>query len=270
MILKDIRQECWDIARETATNDNDRLWTKAEMNRYINRVYRLIAKETRCIRDDISYRITSTPYANYAALQAAAVTDPYAAEDVLRITTTGSWFYVDPDPAETYAARLDAQAQTICPYVYALDPKIIDVEEAKWTSRQWRLTKTSVKKWQMNPYWEQVIGMPTEYATDLGTNKLVLNFRGTTADTLKLVVRRLPLADLVADTDYPEFRESYHDFFRYGVLEQMYSKQDTQAIDLAKATDYKALFKADLDEIKQQEALLDERLRPNYSMGAFR
>jgi len=54
MTLEEIRQECWDEARETATNDIDRLWTTSEMNRYINRVYRNIARETRCIRDSIT------------------------------------------------------------------------------------------------------------------------------------------------------------------------------------------------------------------------
>jgi hypothetical protein len=266
MNLMQIRDECWAIARETGTSDQTRLWTQAEMNMYINRVYRHIARETRCIKDDITYRITSAPYTDYAALVALAVTDPYAAEDVARMSNSSSWMYVDPNPAGTYTARLDSMAQTYCPYVYALDPKIIDVDEMKWTSRQWRLLKTSVKKWQTNPYWEQVIGMPTEYATDLGTNKIVLNFRGTTADTLKLVVRRLPLVDLINDTDEPEFRYSYHDYFRYGVLEQMYSKQDTQTIDTAKATEYNLKFRQDLDEIKQGETLLDERLRPNHAM----
>lgn len=254
MNLAQIRSECWTIARETATNDSDRLWTKAEMNIYINRVYRDIARQTRCIRDDITYRIVCEPYADLAALTLAAATDPYAAEDLVRYNDVNSWMY-----------------GTLCsPYVYALDPKIIDVEEAKWTSRQWRLTKVSVKKWQVNPYWEQVVGLPTEYATDLGTNKLTLNFRDQTADTLKLVVRRLPLADLSADSDEPEFRYNYHDYFRYGVLEQMYSKQDTQTIDVAKAAEYNLKYRQDLDEIKQSESLLDERLRPNYSMGAFR
>jgi hypothetical protein len=269
MNLSQIRQECWDIARETATNDLDRLWTKSEMNSYINRTYRHIARETRCIKDDITYRISTAPYASYAALQAAAITDPYADEDVARMSNSSSWMYVDPNPAGTYTARLDAMAQTYCPYVYALDPKIIDIDEVKWTTRQWRLIKVSVKKWQTNPFWEQVIGMPTEYATDLGTNKIVLNFRGTTADTLKLVVRRLPLLDLTADTDSPEFRYNYHDYFRYGVLEQMYSKQDTQTIDTAKASEYNAKFRQDIDEIKQSESLLDERLRPNYAMQGF-
>ena len=49
----------------------------------------------------------------------------------------------------------------------------------------------------------------------------------------------------------------------------MYSKQDSQTIDVAKASEYNMKFRQDLDEIKQSESLLDERLRPNYAMAGF-
>lgn len=273
MNLKQLRDECWDIARETASVDQDRLWTQREMNRYINRVYRRIARETKCIRDSVPStltRITVAPYASYAALQTAALTDPFAAQDLSFFSVEQSWFYVDPDPAGTYAARLDAMAQSIAPYVFALDPLILDIDEVKWTSKQWRLTGVSVTKWQVNPYWEQVKGMPTEYAKDYSNNKLAINFRADTSDTLRLTIKRMPLADLVLDTDEPEFRTHYHDFMINGILWQMYSKQDTEAIDLKKANDYYAQFMADIDEIKQQETILDQRLKVNFSMDAFR
>jgi hypothetical protein len=112
--------------------------------------------------------------------------------------------------------------------------------------------------------------MPTEYCTDYTNNSLTINFRSTTAGTLRLIVRRLPLVDLIADTDIPEIRISYHDFFRNGVLEQMYSKQDVEAFDLAKAAQYRTQFLEDINEIKQQEIILDQRLKPNYSLDAFR
>jgi hypothetical protein len=268
MNLTQIRQECWDIARDIAITDSDRLWNKAEMNRYINRIYRHIARETKCIRDATTYKIVSAPYADYATMVAS--TDPFVQEDVDRINNSGSWFYVNPDPAGTYTARLNTQAQSLCPYVYSLDPNILDIEEVKWTTRQWRLTKVSVSKWQINPWWEQVIGMPTEYCTDLANNKLALNFRSQTSDTLKLVVRRLPVADLSADTDIPEFRTHYHDYFINGVLWMMYSKQDADVIDKTKAEEYRQAFLRDVDEIKQQETILDQRLKPNHSVDAFR
>lgn len=257
MNLSEIRQECWDEARETAENDLDRLWTTSEMNRYINRVYRNIARETKCIRDSITSsicRITSSVPADLAALQTLALTDDFAAQDLDWYNSTDSWLY----------------HTLVAPYSFALSPLIITVDECKWTNKQWRLTHVSIKKWQVNPWWEQVIGMATEYATDGDTNRLFVNFRTTDTDTLKLTVRRLPLVDLVSDTDVPEFKSDYHDFFKNGVLELMYRKQDSQTFDAVKAVDYHTKFLLDLDEIKQSEAILDNRLRANASLNAFR
>lgn len=240
MNLKQIREECWDVAREVTDIDQDRLWSKREMDRYINRIYRWIARETKCIRDAITpeiCNITCTP-----------VLDPVYGSN------PSSWLYGIP----------------VIPQNYALDSRIIDIDEVKWTNLQWRLTKVSVRKWQPNPWWEQVVGMSTEYCTDYSNNLLTLNFRMEIADTLRLIVKRLPLTSLVLDTDTPEFRESYHDYFINGILWQMYSKQDADTIDLKKAADYQAMFLRDVDEIKQQELILDQRLKANNSLEAFR
>lgn len=249
MNLSDIRNEAWDVARETGTNDTDRLWTTREMNRYINRVYRFIARETKCILD-----ATTTSICNISSNIIDYTTYTPGTQDYIWANDPSSWLY----------------QRDVCPYIYDLSPLIIDIEEVKWTIRQWRLTKVSVKKWQTNPWWEQVVGMPTECATDYANNKLAINFRSESNDTLRLVVRRMPLTDLIADTDIPEIRTHYHDFFLNGILAQMYSKQDSQTIDPVKAVDYQARFTADIDEIKQQEIILDQRLKPNNALMAFR
>lgn len=80
----------------------------------------------------------------------------------------------------------------------------------------------------------------------------------------------MPLTDLSADTDVPELRLEYHDFMLNGILYWMYSKQDSQTFDAAKALDFKSKFMEDVDYIKQQDTLLDNRLRPNSSLDAFR
>lgn len=249
MNLKELREECWDIAREVATNDQDRLWTTKEMNRYINRVYRRIARETKCIRDTQTTAIClidSTPV-DYTTYTPGTL-------DYIWANDPSAWLY----------------QKNVCPYIYTLNPLIIDIDEIKWTTRQWKLTKVSVTKWQINPWWEQVLGLPTEFATDLTNNTIALNFRSDTADTMRLQVRRMPLTDLALDTDIPEFRTHYHDFMINGILWQMYSKQDTQTIDTAKAAEHYALFLADIDEIKQQEVILDQRIKANHSMDGFR
>ena len=112
--------------------------------------------------------------------------------------------------------------------------------------------------------------MSTEYATDLANNRINLNYRNTSTDTLKLVVRRMPLNKLVNDNDSPEYRDHYHEFMLNGILWQMYSKQDAETIDVAKADSYYAMYMKDVDEVKQQEVILDSRLRPNYSLDGFR
>jgi hypothetical protein len=160
--------------------------------------------------------------------------------------------------------------KNVAPYHFPLDPRILKVEEVKWTERQWKLARVSVSKWQINPWWEQVCGMPTEYATDLSSNTIAVNFRAEFSDTLRIIVRRLPLVDLINDEDIPEIRVDYHDFFKNGVLWQMYSKQDAEAFDGAKAADYKAEYLADIDEVKQLEAHLYQTLNANPSLSAFR
>ena len=257
MNLLQIRQEAWDIARETATADGDRLWTQAEMNRYINRIYRWIARETKCIRDSITTsicRIDVAPPNDLAALTAAAATDAYAAQDLAWYNSQGSWLY----------------QKLVAPYAYSLSPLVLDVDEVKWTDRQWKLRCESVNTWRRNPWWEQVIGMPTEYALDGDNNTLFVNFREELTDTLKLSVRRLPLVDLINDTDTPEFRTHYHDYFVNGVLWMMYSKQDSQTFDGTKAEEFRQAFLRDIDEIKQQEVILNQKLHPNNSLDAFR
>ena len=250
MNLREIREECWDIARETAINDQDRLWSTREMNRYINRVYRFIARETKCIRDAVTpsvCELTSTVVDWTTLTPADGLNYTWA-------TTPSSWLY----------------QKDVAPYIYTLNPLIVQIDEVKWTTRQWKLTNVSVAKWQTNPWWEQVVGLPTEFALDYSNNTLALNFRSEESDTMRLQVRRMPLVDLVADTDVPEFRTHYHDFMVNGVLAQMYAKQDSQAFDAVKTLDFQARFDKDVNEIKQQETIVMDRLRPNYSVQAFR
>jgi hypothetical protein len=247
MNLLEIRQECRQLARDF--HSEDYLWSDEELNRHINRVYWRIATETRCIRDattpDICI-IESSPV-DYTTLAEGSL-------DYIWANDPGSWLY----------------QTNVCPYNFKLHKSIIDIEEVKWANRQWKLQKVSVNKWRTNPWWERVKGMPTEYCTDYQHGFLTLNFRDEATDYLSLSVRRSPIVQLVEDEDVPEFKENYHDFFLNGVLWYMYSKPDSESFDAAKADKHYGLFKLDMDEIKQQESQMDNYLRPNYSMSAFR
>lgn len=257
MNLKEIRTEAWAIAREVATTDIERVWTQSEMNQYINRVYRFIARETKCIRDATTSavcRISVAPPESLAALELLAMTDTNAADDLVEYNRQESWMY----------------QKLVAPRLLPLHSSIIDIDEIKWSNIPLRLTRVSVTKWQSNPFWERICGTPTECCTDYQTGYLVLNYRYTISDTLRLVVRRLPITNLSKDTDVPEFRESYHDFMINGILAQMYSKQDSEVFDPKQVEKYTAMFARDIDEIKQQETIFDQRLKVNNSMAAFR
>lgn len=249
MTLKEIRDECRAIARDVALVDEDLLWSDEEMDRIINRVYYEIARRTKCI-----YDATTTSVCLISSNPVDHTTYSAGTLDYIWANDPDSWLY----------------QKNVAPYLYILDPSILHIEEIKWTKRQWKLTEVSVVKWQTNPWWEQVIGMPTEYALDLESGKIALNFRSEQSDTLRLAVKRLPLVNLSEDADTPEFKEEYHLLMQNGVLYYMYSKQDADTIDEAKLDDYKAKYELDIDEIKHREAANKPKLTVNYSMGAFR
>jgi hypothetical protein len=245
MNLRQIREECWGIARDDGLTDSDRMWSTVEMNRYINRVYRFIARETRCIRDSTTpaLALIDVDPVDYTTLTPGTL-------DYIWANEAGNWLY----------------HKDVTPYLLPLSPLIINIDECKWLGQPWPLRKVSCTVWQVNPWWERVLGIPTQYATDLETNKIAINFRAEEADKLQLTVRRMPTVDLVADDDVPEFKVQYHDFFVNGVLEQMYMKRDAETIDEAKSLDYGTRFLMDVDELKAQEEHVETRLRPNIVM----
>lgn len=249
MNLQEIREECWEQARDFAVNDADRLWKQSEMNRYINRIYRQIARETQCIKD------ASTP---------AVCLLPVTVVDYTTLTA-GTLDYIWANQEDSWIYHRD-----VTPYLVDLHASILQIDEVKWVGQPWRLRKVSSSKWKQMVWWERVVGSyATEYATDLQTGKIALNYRMETSDTLQLSVRRLPLVDLINDDDVPEFRAHYHDFMINGVMMMMYRKRDAETLDEAKATNFEQAFLLDLDEIKQQETQLEERLRPNQALDAF-
>lgn len=257
MTLKELREEAWAVGRDTGTTDSSRYWSTAEMNRYINKAYFTMARETRCIKDSLTQsicRITVAPPTDLADLTSKATTDSAYAQDLAWYNDSNSWLY----------------NKLVAPYSIPLSPLILSIDEAKWTNIALELKKVSSVKWQTNPFWEQVVGTPTEYATDLDSNRIALNYRLQTSDTLKLCVRRMPLAKLAADTDSPEFPSHYHDFLLEGVLAQMYAKQDTETFSVTKTKENEAAFLKNIDKVKGIEFRLNDRLLSNGSLDAFR
>jgi len=248
MNLRQIREECWAQARDAAEADVDKLWPTKEMDRYINRVYRFIARETQCIKDSTTAAVClidvdPVDYTTYAA----------GTLDYIWANDSDDWLY----------------QKDVTPYLLTLHTSILQIDICKWMSQPWALRKVSYRKWEVNPWWFKVIGQPTEYAQDLETGKIALNYRTESADKLHLHVRRMPLTDLAADSDVPEFHIQYHDFMINGIMMWMYRKRDAETLDEAKATEFETAFLRDVDEIKQQVSQKEEHLRPNQALSAF-
>ena len=257
MTLEEIREEAWSVGRETGADDASRYWSTAEMNRYINRAYFRMARETKCIRDSITpsiCRISVAPPTDEADLIAKAATDSWYAQDLAWYNDSNSWLY----------------GSLVAPYSYSLSPLVLAIDEVKWTSLPWKLTKVSVSKWQGNAYWEQVKGTPTEYCTDLDSKRIALNYRMESSDTLRLWVRRMPLVKLVNDSDVPELIDHYQEFLLEGVLAQMYAKQDVETFNVTKVQENEAIFVRNMDDVKNKEAWINDKLNSNGSLSAFR
>jgi hypothetical protein len=247
MNLREIREECWDQARELKSED--KLWPEEEMNRYINRIYRRIAEETFCIRDATTPAVCLI---SSAPLDHTTYTE--GTLDYLLANDTASWLY----------------QQDVAPLLHTLHASILRIDEVKWLSRGFTLHKVSAGKWMENAFWEQTIGVPTEYALDLETGKLAVNFRDQGSDTLKLCVRRLPLTTLTDDANIPEIPAAYHEAFMPGVLELMYAKKDSEVFDVDKALGYRGEFKYQLERIARLEIQREWRLQPTAVARAFR
>lgn len=250
MNLGEIKAEARGVARDEAADDKNRLWKDADLTLYANRVYRKIARETKCIRDAITPEVCLLPVTvvDHLALEEGSI-------DYLLANDSNSWLY-----------QLD-----VAPLTLPLHSSILDIEEMKWVTKGWKLHHVSVSKWQTNYFWDRVPGLATEFCTDYSNGRLALNYRATENDILKLVVKRMPLVNLADDADVPEFRPDYHDAFLPGLLSHMYSKQDAECIDLKKAADYLAEFERAIDLIKRQESRLHgSHPVANHSLGAFR
>jgi len=238
MNLQEIIDDCRDQARDNGALDVDRLWPDAEMVRYANKVQNRIARETLCIKDSTTpdiciLALTPVDYTTYVA---------------------GTLDYIWANDSDHPLYQLD-----VTPYIVPLHDRILEIEEVKLMSGLYRLGKASVKWWQHYIQWEATLSTPTEFATDLQVGSIALFGRMETADTLQLAVSRMPLAPfVVADMDEqtPDIRVSYHDFFHNGILGYMYSKQDAETLDKAKAVDYNEQFDDDIDEIKRQENIV--------------
>jgi hypothetical protein len=253
MNLQEIIDQCRDQARDDGILDVDRLWPDADMVRYANRVYNKIARKTLCIAD------STTPEVCVLALTPVDYTTYVA----------GTLDYIWANDTAHPLYQLDVN-----PYLAPLHDSILEIEEIKSLTQIRRITKGILSQWRQNLQWEGLVTQPTEYTNEIQSNMIAFNGRQETAETFQLSVKRMPLTAFVVasmDTQTPEFRINYHEYFYNGILELMYQKQDAETLDKAKANDYKEEFLDDIDEIKRQELIvLNDQISANHSLSAFR
>lgn len=90
--------------------------------------------------------------------------------------------------------------------------------------------------------WELREGYPSRYIVDLNSRIIRLDYIPTEDTTARLTVYRLPLTDLVEDTDIPEIPEHFHFDLIYWAKKLAYEKLDSEAFDSQLSADSERKF----------------------------
>jgi len=165
-------------------------------------------------------------------------------------------------------ARLivDRSTAAVCSYVVepdtpiiTLDSRIIKIRRVYLASRSQPLNRKFVADMDdMHAGWETHTGSTDSYVADYETGaskKIFLYRRPAVADSLNLVVVRLPLADLAGSDDVPEIPQQYHAALVHYVVAKLRNIEDTELYDLKKALKAEAEFER---EFGPKRAAIDE------------
>lgn len=146
---------------------------------------------------------------------------------------------------------------------YALDPRILRISRARTVTRKQLMFQTSREQLDRSMYsdfriyggfgpnlaedfgrqWDTATGSPRAWLETGGSIRVVPI--PTVADTLHLSVYRLPLSDMVVDSnDQPEIRSERHYDLLDGMLARAYGKHDSEAYDPVAAAKYEERFTA--------------------------
>ncbi len=151
--------------------------------------------------------------------------------------------------------------------VVAIDPRVLEVKRIRLASLGFQLCPVTVA--QMDGYtspWEQDTGEPTNYVPDYQTGAIRLYPIPVSDDDLLLTVSRLPLEDLVDDSDEPEIRlEAQHALVQW-MLYRAYSKQDADTFDPKKAA--RALAEFEREFGRKTSARNEQWMRSDHVVGA--
>lgn len=154
-----------------------------------------------------------------------------------------------------------------------LDPRILSVRRAKLTSQTRPLALTSHRDMDAQiPGWETATGTPVAAVVDFQTGYLRLYPSPTVADTLRLVVTRLPLCDMEKDEDCPEIKAAYHIKLIHWMKYRAYMRRDVDSYAPEQAKVEYDLFTSEFGAPRPaiEEAWQDMNYQGDQYDGAFR
>lgn len=144
------------------------------------------------------------------------------------------------DETTDAVCKLDLVADT---HTYTLHSKICGIYRVKVDGDTRPLARKSREEMDMEyPGWETQTGKPQIF-TELNDASLIRFVPVPYADvTSRMVVWRLPLNPLVADTDVPEIHDKHHVRLLHWARRCGYLKQDTETFDADAALRQEQLF----------------------------
>ena len=143
---------------------------------------------------------------------------------------------------------------------YALHESVLDIQTVQPSWKVEPLSKQSIAT--VSPTWLSETGLPYSYLMDYSHRTLSLTSAPATVsgESLRLTVQRLPLVELVEDTDVPEILKQYHRRIFDGVVSKAYFKQDSEVYNPAKGNVHRVKWESSLEEIIRREARLKPRI----------
>lgn len=147
----------------------------------------------------------------------------------------------------------------IFPRSYAIDNRILRIDRLKYPGITKPLTQTTTAQLdQFDSGWDEATGTPTKYVVDTDDFTITFDRQPTTAGTVNMQVKRLPLIPLLsrALTDSPELKQLDYEMI-HGALKYLYIRPDAETfnIDLSKKWDNQ--FETDIQHIIQNRAAMN-------------
>lgn len=145
------------------------------------------------------------------------------------------------DEATDAVCKVDLVADT---HTYTLSGKILGISRVKIDGQQKPLSRNSREEMDSEyPGWETQTGDPQIF-TELSDGVMRLIPSPWKDGVARLVVWRLPLVAMAADSDVPDIHEKHHFRLIDWARRCGYLKQDSETFDPVAAARYEALFEA--------------------------